>query len=159
MGLDMFLYPEKYESKARKSEEEWKKEKDTFFPPELKKIMEGMDKYSISKTTVYEVAYWRKENAIHKWIVDNCADGVDECQRIYMRKENIEMLISLCSQVLLDHTRAEELLPTTDGFFFGGTEYDEYYFWGLENTVKMLDPVLELMKENPDYDVFYQASW
>ena len=26
------------------------------------------------------VAYWRKANAIHSWFVENCQDGVDECQ-------------------------------------------------------------------------------
>ena len=27
-----------------------------------------------------EVAYWRKFNALHNWFVQNCQDGVDECQ-------------------------------------------------------------------------------
>ncbi len=36
-------------------------------------------------------------------------------------------LLEVCKQVAADPSKAEELLPTQSGFFFGGTEYDEYY--------------------------------
>lgn len=35
--------------------------------------------------------------------------------------------------------KASYLLPTRDGFFFGGTEYDEYYFKDLEDTKDILE--------------------
>lgn len=50
---------------------------------------------------------------------------------------------------------AEELLPTTSGFFFGGTNYDNYYVESLKETQKILENVL---KEN-DGDFYYEASW
>lgn len=49
-------------------------------------------------------------------------------------KEDVEVLLSRCKQVLKKHSLAEELLPTTEGFFFGSTDYDEAYF----NNVKVV---------------------
>ena len=48
---------------------------------------------------VEEVAYWRKFNALHGWIVKNCADGVDECQEIHLGVEEIEQLLSTLKKV------------------------------------------------------------
>jgi hypothetical protein len=96
------------------------------------------------------VMYWRKANAIHKWFIDNRADGEDNCQPIF---------------VLADRTKADELLPTESGFFFGGTEYDDWYFQDLEYTQRRLTELLPLMKRKNDKGycdndtAVYQASW
>lgn len=57
-----------------------------------------------------------------------------------------------------DHKLAEELLPATDGFFFGSTDYDQYYIADLTDTMEMLRPVLY---ETPDDegDYYYSANW
>ena len=57
-------------------------------------------------------------------------------------------------KIIKDPTVAQELLPTSDGFFFGGTDYDQYYFDDLESTRKILEEVLE-----QGGDIYYQASW
>lgn len=49
---------------------------------------------------IEEVAYWRKANAIHKWFVDNCQDGVDDCRDAYVSAEQLGQLRDLCRQVL-----------------------------------------------------------
>lgn len=103
-----------------------------------------------------DVFYWRKANAIHAWFVDNCADGVDECQHIDVSYDQLCQLRDLCKQVLDDHSKAEELLPTQEGFFFGSTEYDEWYFEYIENTYNMLKE--ELDHQYPS-DYVYRASW
>ncbi len=51
---------------------------------------------------------------------------------------------------------AEELLPTQSGFFFGGTEYDQWYVHGLDETINQIEPLLQ---EEGDGDFYYQASW
>lgn len=38
----------------------------------------------------FQVAYWRKANAIHKWFVDNVQGGKDECQRSYVPRKALE---------------------------------------------------------------------
>jgi hypothetical protein len=48
---------------------------------------------------VYEVAYWRKANAIHKWFVDTVQEGKDECQESYVEREQLEALFHLCQKV------------------------------------------------------------
>ena len=48
-----------------------------------------------------------------------------------------------------DSTLAEKLLPTSNGYFFGGTGYDEYYYHDLVETEKILQEVLQ---ETPESD-------
>jgi hypothetical protein len=52
---------------------------------------------------------------------------------------------------------ADELLPTTGGFFFGSTEYDEWYMKGLKNTVEVLSGVLQ--EDNSKASFYYSSSW
>jgi hypothetical protein len=56
--------------------------------------------------------------------------------------------------VIKDSTVAEELLPTGSGFFFGGTDYDEWYLKELEST---RDIINEALKDSED--ITYQSSW
>jgi hypothetical protein len=71
-------------------------------------------------------------------------------------RDKIEQLRDTCMEVLADNSKAEELLPSASGFFFGSTEYDEYYFGDLQVTVEMLNRALELPEM---YDLYYQSSW
>lgn len=103
-----------------------------------------------------QVGYWRKANAIHLWFVKNMQDGVDNCEAHYVERKNLEQLLTVVDLVLDDHTRAKELLPTAEGFFFGGTEYDEYYF---EDLVKTKDILTELLAEKTEGEIYYQSSW
>lgn len=50
-------------------------------------------------TVVTEVAYWRKANQIHKWFVDNCADGKDTQERTYVYRGVLKQLLDICNQV------------------------------------------------------------
>jgi hypothetical protein len=106
----------------------------------------------------FNVCYWRKANHIHAWFVKNCQNGKDECQRSSVSRKQLGELAGLCETVCKDHSKAAELLPTQRGFFFGGTEYDEYYFKDCEWTAKALRGILS----NPrleGWTFIYQASW
>ena len=145
MGLDMYLYAERYVS-------DWNEE-----GKELSnKLFELTGKRIISFRT--EVGYWRKANAIHKWFVDNCQDGIDECQSTFVSVEKLEELLELVNRVLADPKLAPELLPTGSGFFFGSTEYGEYYIDDLQYTKELIEKVLNDESLN-NYDFFYQSSW
>lgn len=57
-----------------------------------------------------------------------------------------------------DASVAEELLPSTSGFFFGGTDYDEYYLQDIKDTIDIINKVLE----TTDFDtqmLYYVSSW
>ena len=68
------------------------------------------------------------------------------------------------SQIMKDGkviTNPEEcaaILPTQGGFFFGSTDYDEYYIQDLETTIKIITEVLE--QTNWDVEtIAYSSSW
>jgi hypothetical protein len=71
-------------------------------------------------------------------------------------RETLTELLDLCKQVLADHSKAEELLPNQEGFFFGSTNYDELYFSDLEDTVAILENCLTM---DHSWDFHYQSSW
>ena len=50
----------------------------------------------------FGVGYWRKANAIHGWFVRELAGGVDECQVIRVKREQLETLLVLCHKALAD---------------------------------------------------------
>ena len=106
-------------------------------------------------TPEYEVLRWRKANQIHAWFNDRCepAEGTTHgpgisdgegrnCVYIPVPGEALIALLHRCREVLEDKTKAPSLLPSQEGFFFGGTEYDEWYFKDLEDTVDGLEKVL-----------------
>lgn len=107
------------------------------------------------KYIIEEAGYWRKANAIHKWFVDNVQGGVDDCRDAYVSSEDLQKLLTLCRQVEADNSLAETLLPSASGFFFGGTEYDEWYFKDISNTITILEEALA--DKNADY--YYSSSW
>jgi hypothetical protein len=51
---------------------------------------------------------------------------------------------------------AQKLLPCESGFFFGGTEFDNYY---LEECKRTLSELTALLKENDKGDFYYHSSW
>ena len=108
-----------------------------------------------------EAIYWRKANAIHKWFVDNVQDGNDDCGNYYVSQDNLRELKDICERVLADNSLAEELLPSQSGFFFGGTDYDEWYFKDLKFTAEEIGKLLKI-HENENYSAWsyeYHSSW
>lgn len=158
MGLDMYLYASKYVS----SSEVFEKDSPTRFAEIIKAV--GADDFPKpefgSATVDIQVGYWRKANAIHDWFVKNCQDGVDKCQKTYVSRDSLIELREACMKVLASKENkevAEEVLPTASGFFFGGTEYDEYYWQYVESTIVTINTLLLTVPE--DWDFTYQSSW
>lgn len=159
MGLDMYLYLRKQNYKSRFRNEG---SASNLYPKELESFEREISKrnfVSITTNVDCQVGYWRKANAIHSWFVEKCADGVDQCQEIYVSIESAKELKKLCEQVLKNEKQAEDLLPTCDGFFFGTTEYDEWYFDDLKYTKDILDKVIKFVESHEDYQIVYRASW
>ena len=116
-----------------------------------------------SEINLKEVAYWRKHNAIHNWMVENVQHGVDNCALYYLDDTHLKKLLVACKQVLENPTaeNAMRILPTVDGFFFGGTdlncEYElEYYLDGLKYTV---EAIRELINDDTYDYYYYHSSW
>lgn len=182
MGLDMFLYREKYLSK-----DDNKIEITNTKTNEKKEYKPYDTAYSV--VIKDQVAYWRKANQIHKWFVDNVQNGEDDCGYHYVSREQLEQLLELCKEVkascklvkgkvangyhldgdtkvydyedgeiIEDPSVAQELLPTQAGFFFGGTDYDEHYLEDIDLTIEQLEKILD-DDYNADVDFYYTSSW
>lgn len=132
-----------------------------------------------------QVGYWRKFNALHNWFVENCQDGRDECQESYVDQSKLEELVKTLKEVkniletspkkktqvkvgykdgkevfeeievIEDTEKLDDLFPTSSGFFFGGTEYDDYYQEQVNETIEMIEGLLQ--EEGGDF--YYQSSW
>ena len=154
MGLDMYLYASKYTSPA-----EWRPEDERKKFNDLLKAIDGekfVDTDLPSIVVDLKVGYWRKANQIHHWFVDNVQNGEDNCAEYYVDRAKLIELRDLCKLALKDKGKAEELLPTQSGFFFGSTEIDEWYFQDVNLTGEIIIKCLEM----PDTWTFkYQSSW
>lgn len=104
-----------------------------------------------------EVKYWRKANEVHRWFVENCQGGVDECQESEVTIQQLAELLDRCINVLNSPDLASEILPTQSGFFFGSTEYDQWYFAVLGETIEALSIIIDEHQEGDKY--IYQSSW
>jgi hypothetical protein len=121
----------------------------------------GLDMYLMKRVRVNknedsvdtELVYWRKANAIHNFFT-SLKDQHESCESIEVTKDMLGMLLDRCTMVLEDRSRADELLPTTSGFFFGSTQYDDWYFNKLEDTIKDITPILS-DGDIKDGDLYY----
>ena len=103
-----------------------------------------------------EVGYWRKANHIHKWFVDNCQDGRDDCGHYHVSCEQLKDLRDRVQRVIDWNRLATDLLPRQEGFFFGSNEIDDGYWEDLRLTLVIIDRALSL----PDqWDFEYHSSW
>lgn len=136
---------------------------------------------------VTELAYWRKANQIHRWFVENVQNGVDDCGTYVVSRNDLERLLNACKEIMshvqkvnsssdyFSHgftgykysneavEKSKENLPTLDGFFFGGTMYNDYYFCKIENTIEQLNEVLyklnKFYQDENEWVIEYQSSW
>ena len=151
MGLDMYL-------RVRKAHD-------------FTKNQESFDNaygthWKLSEST-YTVCEWRKANAIHKWFVDHVQDGKDDCGRYYVSVDNLHELRSSCRNAMLSFDEGEIgdaaiWMPTQSGFFFGSTDYDEYYREDLQRTFDACNNLIRTI-ESPHrkqwLSIEYESSW
>ncbi len=149
MGLDMYLDKRTYV-------QYWEHNGDENYEVEVTKGGEPtkIDPKKV-KYIIEEAGYWRKANQIHQWFVDNVQGGEDNCAEYYVSSDKLAELLDLCKKVQADNSLAEVLLPTVSGFFFGGTQYDEWYFKDIDNTIQILEEALA----DKGGDFYYSSSW
>jgi hypothetical protein len=147
MGLDMYLTAKRYIYD---------------FDDDGKALREQLEDLEVNgmevKELSYRAGYWRKANQIHKWFVDNVQEGVDNCGEYLVGITELECLLEKVNEVLRNRDKANELLPTANGFFFGSDVYDEGYFDDLIQTKAIIENVLS-MDDIRKYDFYYSSSW
>ena len=152
MGLDMYLEKKIYIGNNFRTDDETVRVE----VPESR----NTDHIKINdKKIVYiieEVAYWRKVNHIHRWFVENVQGGHDNCREYYVSEDQFKKLLDTIDKILNNRSKAPELMPVQHGFFFGGTEYDEYYFEELQRTKDILHYILN---DDSSGEYYYSSSW
>ena len=172
MGLDIYLekgskakWNKHYDSRKR-IDEIWDQIEHTDMDPTKRRLLQ--DEAERLSSTVYEnserleeVGYFRKINSFLNW-VHNRHPEVPWSRQMWteLSKEDIEECIKVTDEVM--HTssmqRIKEIFPTTQGFFFGSDDYDDWYF----HDVKRVNDTLNVILENTDWEnevIVYTESW
>lgn len=102
---------------------------------------------------------------ILKELLDTCHKVLESCVMIYGKVKNGDRFVNgkwepiyENGMTVIDSSVAEELLPSCDGFFFGGTNYDQWYVDDITNTIEILEKVLA----TTDFEtqaIYYVSSW
>ncbi len=70
-------------------------------------------------------------------------------------KDGNKTPITEAGKVIKDPSTAQRLLPTQTGFFFGSTEYDQWYIHDLQHTKQIIEDALQ----DPSGEYEYGSSW
>lgn len=130
MGLDMYLSGRKFYSEAR-----GKRPTEDGFDVESKNLAIG---------------YWRKHPNLHGFIVQEFADGCDNCQEIELDQDAL-------FKIMLTVRNGE--LPHTDGPFFGTSQNDEGQMIEDLAILQSAHDWLGQKETGVWKSIIYQASW
>jgi hypothetical protein len=97
---------------------------------------------------ILELGYWRKHPNLHGYIVQEFADGEDNCEEIELNDEDIVKIMAAVKGGDLPHT---------EGFFFGRSDGNEK-----EGDLEIFQRALDWMNTEEKgviRTVVYRASW
>lgn len=114
MGLDMYLRTRRYVGGWSFSGDRNEYERLV----ELFGMQDAIIEESSSAFVEFTIGYWRKANHIHAWFVENCQDGIDECQPTEISRDKLRALRDVCLRIL----SSTELV---DGQVHAGTVYSK----------------------------------
>lgn len=103
------------------------------------------------------------------WYIDTESDSPAfyNDKQNYMKKTSDGWLqVYTFGRTITNPQEIAELLPTQEGFFFGSTDYDEYYLQDIDCAIEQLEDIVKDYEEYLDagynaYDIdyVYRASW
>lgn len=111
--------------------------------------------YQEDKSNMEKIGYWRKANWLHKWVEERIGEILQNCAYYELGESELKDLVLVIDEVLKNNKIANERLPTKSGFFFGSTEYNEWYFDSLKETKNHLEDILE----NTNYEYYLYYAW
>lgn len=161
MGLDINFF------KAKRIE--WNRfQKELSVYKSLPKNEQNMDDSPYRSFDPEEVGYFRKVNFLLSFF-----DYEENCEYKEISKDKLEELRHACIEIGrmkpvryeitkytyggteqvkvysdADQKRCAELLPTQSGFFFGNTDYDQWYFNEVKEVLSWVDGVLDNLADD-----------
>lgn len=157
MGLDMYLIKRKKTNICDDSFDEvayWRKANQihNWF---VKNVQDGNDdcgEYEVSRQKLQELLSICRDVLTYA----NCT-----LQEMNGCMENIDgkwKQTTMMGRKIINQDFIADLLPTSSGFFFGSTEYDEWYLRDIENTIEQLNTILDETDFTEDA-ILYTSSW
>lgn len=101
--------------------------------------------------------YWRKANQIHGWFVKNVQNNNDDCGLYEVSIDQIKKLRDEVNFTMATKNTAG--LPPTEGFFFGSSAVDAWYWEDVADTQRYLKEMIEDYEANPQTKFYYTSSW
>ncbi len=100
-------------------------------------------------------AYFRNVNSIYAYFADRLDD-----EMCVVTKSDIIDIMNKATKVLAEHDEeaSKDLLPTQGGFFFGSTDYDDWYYQDMITILKEFGKLLKDWTDDNDI-VFVYMSW
>jgi hypothetical protein len=100
-----------------------------------------------------------------KQLYDTCKEVVEASELVpgkvvtyYTYNSSMEKVPNLeDGRIINNPTVASRLLPTQEGFFFGNTDYDDWYFENVQRTMAVLEEELASSTAGDYYE--YWSSW
>jgi hypothetical protein len=187
MGLDQYLSARKYIGCwAHNKEDERKAYRAVARAAGLKKwLCEGSPHVTVEMSAAYwrkanQIHRWFVENVqggeddcgtyyVEKEqlraLRDLCAQVLGRVKLVpgkvassYQIGEGGKLVPNLVDGKVVDNPKAAmTMLPAQEGFFFGSTDYDEWYVRDLEETVRQVDAALATFGDQ--WEFYYHASW
>ena len=158
MGLDITFYKAKRlkDNETKERLEEIRKELAAEYLKSIdernSKLIKELEDEKEKINPWNEVAYFRKVNFLIPFF------GYEEnCSNIEIDKYQVEDLIEACKEVLANHDKASFFLPTQAGFFFGSTDYDDWYFDDVQNVKEKFEEILADFDR--DEDILLMHCW
>lgn len=143
MGLDMFMYRKLYVKNWEHTD------KADRYEVIVKRNGEVLEDWSNPAYLEIEAGYWRKFYALHGYIIREFAGDMDNCEQIYLTKENLQQILDTLIEVY--ETKDSTKLPP-----FFSTDVDEYYWDNVKESIEMFKKYVE----DADFvDYFYTSSW
>lgn len=118
---------------------EWVKKKEEYIEGSYFRKVNFLVAY-IENNTRYD-----RESPWVEWNLDMAKDLLDRCNRVLKYSNLVGEELDNCEKCL---DEIKELLPNTEGFFFGSQDYDKYYFQDVLKVKNFLEETLIPMLEN-----------
>lgn len=150
MGLDQYVG-------VKKSINSWRKKYNESIMTEA--IQKVLDVDLQVDAVEFELQYFRKANHIHGWF-EKLAPEDWQGEQFSVDRDKILELRKLCAEILekKDDELSAEILPPTQGAFFGGNDIDAYYYRSVKEMYDAINKI-ESLKDSEEWYYTYSASW
>lgn len=159
MGLDMYLYKRKKEEESKIDVVAYWRKANQVHNWFVTNVQNGVDNCEPHPVTEQDIV---KLLNICKQILELDINYEEQMTEIGMSYKDGKREPIMDFVKVIDNEEVVEimhnLLPTSEGFFFGSTEYDEWYVEDIKDTAEQLNHILEETDFKTE-ELFYNSSW